>query len=58
MLVKNGGSIAGINYLLNYRVKDNTVFVLKGSEVITGQIVSNITKKQKLCIGCLSFEEA
>ena len=55
---KNGGSVAGINYLLNHRVKDKTVFVLKGSEVITGQILSNITKKQKLCIGCLSFEEA
>lgn len=55
---KNGGSIAGINYLLNHRVKDKTAFVLKGSEVITRQIVSNMTKKQKLCIGCLSFEEA
>lgn len=55
---KNGGSIAGINYLLNHRVKDETAFVLKGSEVITRQIVSNMTKKQKLCIGCLSFEEA
>ena len=55
---KNGGSIAGINYLLNHRVKDNTAFVLKGSEVITRQVVSNMTKKQKLCIGCLSFEEA
>ena len=55
---KNGGSIAGINYLLNHRVKDNTAFVLKGSEVITRQIVSNMTKKQKLCMGCLGFEEA
>lgn len=55
---KNGGSIAGINYLLNYLVKDKTAFVLKGSEVITRKIVSNITKKQKLCIGYLSFEEA
>ena len=40
---KNGGSIAGINYLLNHRVKDETAFVLKGSEVITRQIVSNMT---------------
>ena len=55
---KNGGSIAGINYLLNHRVKDETAFVLKGSEVVTRQIISNMTKKQKLCIGCLSFEEA
>ena len=55
---KSGGSIAGINYLLNHRVKDKTAFVLKGSEAVTRQIVSNITKKQKLCIGCLSFEES
>lgn len=55
---KNGGGVAGINYILNHRVKDNTAFALKGSEVITRQIVSNMTKKQKLCIGCLSFEEA
>ena len=55
---KNGGSIAGINYLLNHRIKDKTAFVLKGSEAVTRQIVSNITKKQKLCIGCLSFEES
>ncbi|WP_297969013.1 relaxase/mobilization nuclease domain-containing protein [uncultured Campylobacter sp.] len=54
---KNGGSVAGINYLLNHRVKDKTAFVLKGSEAVTRQIVSNMTKKQKLCMGCLSFEE-
>ena len=54
---KSGGSIAGINYLLNHRVKDKTAFVLKGSEAVTRQIVSNMTKKQKLCMGCLSFEE-
>lgn len=55
---KNGGSTAGIRYLLNCRVKDKTAFVLKGSEAVTRRIVSNMTKKQKLCIGCLSFEEA
>ena len=55
---KNGGSIAGINYLLNHRVKDKTAFVLKGSEAVTRQTVSNMTKKQKLCMGCLSFEES
>ena len=55
---KNGGSTAGISYLLNCRVKDKTAFVLKGNEAVTRQIVSNITKKQKLCIGCLSFEES
>ena len=55
---KNGGNVAGINYLLNHLVKDETAFVLKGSEVVTRRIVSNMAKKQKLCIGCLSFEEA
>ena len=55
---KNGGSIAGINYLLNHRVKDKTAFVLKGGEAVTRQIVTAITKKQKLCMGCLSFEES
>ena len=55
---KNGGSTAGISYLLNCRVKDKTAFILKGSEAVTRQIVSNMAKKQKLCIGCLSFEEA
>ena len=55
---KNGGSVAGINYILNHLVKDKTAFVLKGSEVITRKIVSDIAKKQKLCIGCLSFEKA
>ena len=55
---KNGGSTAGISYLLNCRVKDKTAFVLKGGEAVTRQIVSNMTKKQKLCMGCLSFEES
>ncbi|WP_170020754.1 relaxase/mobilization nuclease domain-containing protein [Campylobacter sp. RM16190] len=54
---KQGGSISGINYLLNYRVKDKTACIIKGSESITRNIVSSITKKQKLCMGCLSFEE-
>lgn len=54
---KQGGSISGINYLLNHRVKDKTAYVLKGDETITKNIVSNIAKKQKLCMGCLSFEE-
>lgn len=54
---KQGGSISGINYLLNHRVKDKTAYVIKGSESVTRNIVSSITKKQKLCMGCLSFEE-
>ena len=52
---KNGGSIAGINYLLNHRVKDNTAFVLKGSEVVTRQIISNMTKKTKTLYRLLKF---
>ena len=43
---KNGGSVAGINYLLNHRVKDGTAFVLKGSEVVARQIVSNMNKNK------------
>ena len=43
---KNGGSVAGINYLLSHRVKDKTAFVLKGSEAINRQIVSNMTKNK------------
>lgn len=45
---KNGGSVAGINYLLNHWVKDKTAFILKGSEVITRKIVSDITKNKTL----------
>ena len=45
---KNGGNTSGIGYLLNCRVKDKTAFVLKGSEAVTRQIVTAITKKQKL----------
>ena len=52
---KNGGSIAGINYLLNHRVKDNTAFVLKCSEAITRQIVSNMTKKTKILYRLFEF---
>ncbi|WP_172201905.1 relaxase/mobilization nuclease domain-containing protein, partial [Campylobacter sp. RM16188] len=54
---KQGGSISGINYLLNNMVKQGTSGVLKGNEAVTRNIVSSITKKQKLCMGCLSFEE-
>ncbi|PSM51435.1 hypothetical protein [Campylobacter blaseri] len=36
---KNGGGIAGINYLLNNRVKEGTARVLKGSESFTRSIV-------------------
>ncbi|NLK66139.1 MAG: relaxase/mobilization nuclease domain-containing protein [Campylobacteraceae bacterium] len=62
MLVKffknrSGGSLAGIDYLLNHRVEAKTAYVLKGDEAITRAIVKNLNKKQKLTIGCLSFEE-
>lgn len=62
MLVKffktnNGGSAAGIDYLLNKRVEQGTANLLKGNATVTRKILRSLTKKQKLCIGCLSFEE-
>ncbi|MCZ6158070.1 relaxase/mobilization nuclease domain-containing protein [Campylobacter ureolyticus] len=54
---KNGGSVKGIDYLLNYRVKDGSASLLKGYLDLTKNIIKNINKKQKVCIGCLSFEE-
>jgi len=55
---KKGGSNKGIDYLLDKkRVADQTAKILKGDEQITRSIVANISKKQKLTIGTLSFEE-
>lgn len=54
---KNGGSTAGIDYLLNKRVEQGTANLLKGNATVTRKILRSLTKKQKLCIGCLSFEE-
>jgi len=55
---KKGGSNKGIDYLLDKkRVADKTAKILKGDEQITRSIVANISKKQKLTIGTLSFEE-
>lgn len=54
---KNGGSAAGIDYLLNKRVEQGTANLLKGNATVTRKILRSLTKKQKLCIGCLSFEE-
>ena len=54
---KNGGSAVGIDYLLNKRVEQGTANLLKGNATVTRKILRSLTKKQKLCIGCLSFEE-
>lgn len=52
-----GGSPRGIDYLLNERVGLGSARVVSGSEAITRGILSMIGKKQKLTIGCLSFNE-
>lgn len=56
--VKNGGSSASIDYLLDKRVSQGTARVLRGNESITRRIIDSITNKQKTCVGCLSFEES
>ena len=55
--VKNGGSTASIDYLLDNRTKKGTSRIIKGNESITRGIINSITNKQKTCVGCLSFEE-
>ena len=52
-----GGSSRGIDYLLNERVGLGSARGVSGSEAITRGILSIIGKKQKLAIGCLSFNE-
>ena len=54
---KSGGSQRGIDYLLNERVGLGSARVISGSEAITRGILSMIGKKQKLTMGCLSFNE-
>ncbi|CAD7288285.1 relaxase/mobilization nuclease domain-containing protein [Campylobacter suis] len=62
MLVKflptyTGGGLGSINYLLDERVEKGSARVLKGSEMLTRAIISEIPFKQKTCFGVLSFEE-
>lgn len=55
---KSGGGIGSVNYVLNERVQQGTAKILKGDEAQTRAIISQITKKQKVCFGVLSFQES
>lgn len=55
---KSGGGIGSVNYVLNERVQQGTAKILKGDEAQTSAIISQITKKQKVCFGVLSFQES
>ena len=54
---KQGGSERAIDYLLNEREMQRTARTLQGDPSITRKIIQSITRKQKVCVGCLSFEE-
>lgn len=55
---KQGGSERAIDYLLNEREMQRTARTLQGDPSITRKIIQSIARKQKVCVGCLSFEEA
>jgi len=56
---KKGGSERAIDYLLNEREMQRTARTLQGDPSITRKIIQSIiTRKQKVCVGCLSFEES
>lgn len=55
---KKGGSTAAIDYLLNKkRVEKNQAKVLVGNEELSRKFINMIQNKQKVTVGCLSFEE-
>ena len=54
----HGGSVGAIKYLLSSkRVKNGTAKVLQGDPNITKDFILNNPHKQKVDVGCLSFEE-
>ncbi len=54
----HGGSVGAIQYLLSAkRVKNGTAKVLQGDPNITKDLILNNPHKQKVDVGCLSFEE-
>ena len=55
---KKGGSGASVDYLLNDREAQGTARTLKGDPQLTKDLIRSIDRKQKVCVGCLSFEEA
>lgn len=55
---KHGGSVGAIRYLLSSkRVKNGTAKVLQGDPNITQELILENKNKQKVDVGCLSFEE-
>lgn len=52
-----GGSTASIDYLLNKREEAKTARTLQGDPKLTKELIRSIARKQKVCVGCLSFEE-
>lgn len=55
---KQGGSERAIDYLLNEREVQRTARTLQGDPSVTRKIIQSIDRKQKVSVGCLSFEEA
>lgn len=54
----NLGGLPSLDYLLNpQRVKKGTAKILQGDEILTREIIKSLDFKQKVCVGCLSFEE-
>lgn len=54
---KKGGSSKAIDYLLNEREQQGTAKVLQGDPQLTKDLINSIQHKQKVTVGCLSFEE-
>ena len=54
---RKGGSGASVDYLLNEREEAKTAQTLKGDPKLTKELIRSIERKQKVCVGCLSFEE-
>jgi len=54
---KNGGGAGSVDYLLNERVELETARILRGDEQMTRDLIASMTKKQKVSVGVMSFEE-
>lgn len=55
---RKGGGVSSIDYLLNDRREKGTARILQGDEQTTRNLILSLTQKHKVCVGCLSFEEA
>jgi len=54
---KSGGSSKALDYLLNHREEEGSARVLQGNSLLTRKLINSISFKQKVTVGCLSFEE-